>query len=141
MCLVIYAASSAPLPAVPWDEARPAFHVQPYTGERVLKHLTLPYQAFVGSSSHCGCEFGYACDVPADPEVLTLTEADPLAEHEALVAYFRPLVEDGAALELLSCWAGDEDEPIAVQYEIPLETLGRRAFVEGALYAVRSARA
>jgi hypothetical protein len=61
MCLALYIAASKPLPLVPRDPARPAFHVIPLpeTMEDVRKLLPYPHIYYVGSHEGCSCAFNY----------------------------------------------------------------------------------
>ena len=61
MCLALYIASSKPLPVIPWDPDKPAFHVIPLPDERaaVRKLLRFPHIYYVGSHEGCSCAFNY----------------------------------------------------------------------------------
>jgi len=61
MCLAIYLAASQELPAIAWDEAKPAFHVVPLPkkAEGVRKHFRADYVYYAGSEQGCSCAFNY----------------------------------------------------------------------------------
>src|SRR5438270_9761985 len=61
MCLALYIAASKPLPVVPWDPKRPAFHVVPLPEdmEDVRSLLPYPHIYYVGSHEGCSCAFNY----------------------------------------------------------------------------------
>ena len=64
MCLALYIASSKPLPLVPWDPEKPAFHVIPLPDDRpaVRKLFRHPHIYYVGSHEGCSCAFNYEHD-------------------------------------------------------------------------------
>jgi len=61
MCLALYIASPKPLPVVPWDPKKPAFHVIPLPEDRGELHEVLahPHIYYVGSHEGCSCAFNY----------------------------------------------------------------------------------
>jgi len=61
MCLALYLAASKPLPVLPWDPNKPAFHVIPLAEDRedVRQLLTYPHIYYVGSHEGCSCAFNY----------------------------------------------------------------------------------
>lgn len=61
MCLALYLAASKPLPVVPWNSKKPAFHVIPLPEkmEDVRKLLPYPHIYYVGSHEGCSCAFNY----------------------------------------------------------------------------------
>ena len=154
MCFVLYAASSEPFTAIPWEEEKAAFHVRPHEAPRedhpaacqfdaALTHVT-----YVGSRHGCGCgffasgvpdpgEFGEDARLPTrGPEA---TDAAMIADHAALAAYVSRHMASGAALELFGCWSGDEDEPAAHTFRaVAPEELATCYLVEGALLRLRS---
>lgn len=150
MCLVVYAASSVPLPAVPWDPDAPAFHVEPWedrtkrtklaaweqAAQCVRDHFSRPHVAYVGSCDGCGCAFGFE-DPPSDGRPAELMEDEERAEHGALADYLAPLLAAGAEIELYACWSGEEDQPPALVMEASLATIRSRALVERGLCRLR----
>jgi len=64
MCLALYIASSKPLPLVPWDPDKPAFHVVSLPDDRaaIRKVLRQPHIYYVGSHEGCSCAFNYEHD-------------------------------------------------------------------------------
>ena len=65
MCLALYIASSKPLPLVPWDPEKPAFHVIPLPDDRpaIRKLFRHPHIYYVGSHEGCSCAFNYEHDI------------------------------------------------------------------------------
>jgi hypothetical protein len=61
MCLALYIAASKPLPVIPQDPEKPAFHVIPLpeSMEDVRKLLPYPHIYYVGSHEGCSCAFNY----------------------------------------------------------------------------------
>jgi hypothetical protein len=61
MCLALYIAASKPLPVVPLDPTKPAFHVIPLPESMrdVRKLLPYPHIYYVGSHEGCSCAFNY----------------------------------------------------------------------------------
>jgi hypothetical protein len=61
MCLALYVASFKPLPVIPWDPKKPAFHVinLPESMRAVRKLLPYPHVYYVGSHEGCSCAFNY----------------------------------------------------------------------------------
>ena len=95
MCLALYLASSQELPVIPWDEAKPAFHVirLPKNAEAVRKHFRTGYVYYVGSSQGCSCPFNYE------------HEYDTIVE---LRDYLRNALICVNELEMFVCQAGSE---------------------------------
>ena len=67
MCLALYIAASKPLPVIPWDPDKPAFHVIPLPENMgdVRKFLPHPHIYYVGSQEGCSCAFNYEHDFKA----------------------------------------------------------------------------
>jgi len=61
MCLALYIAASRPLPVIPRDPKKPAFHVIPLpeSMQDVRKLLPHPHIYYVGSHEGCSCAFNY----------------------------------------------------------------------------------
>ena len=111
MCMVVYKASDAPHPLVPWNERYPSFHVQELdeVGEGVRKQFFKPYVYYVGAHEGCGCGFSYGQHLSVDKE----DEKDLVAARESvrqLSDYLANAVRDGVTIELYACWSGDEKE-------------------------------
>jgi hypothetical protein len=74
MCINIYLGSDSPLPAIPWDEADPGFHLQPVEVPAVLGTLrdmgfSFPHILQAGSFLGCACglSFGdWSCENPEE---------------------------------------------------------------------------
>jgi hypothetical protein len=71
MCLALYVAASRPLPVIPWDPTKPAFHVIPLPEDRevVRKVLGYPHIYYVGSHEGCSCAFNYEHELKAAIEL------------------------------------------------------------------------
>lgn len=98
MCMFIYLASDCPLPTIPWDKDRPAFHVctLPEWGTKVTKQFKESHVYFLGSYQWCGCGFHGS----SDQGRTSLVE---------LRDYLAAAVANSRTVELWSCWAGAED--------------------------------
>src|SRR5262245_44547564 len=60
MCLMVYLGASKPLRLIPWDGAKPSFHVTdmlPEFRSRVAPQLGTSHVYYVGSHEGCGCGF------------------------------------------------------------------------------------
>lgn len=102
MCLMLYLASTAPLPAAGSPDAPGPFHARPLnTTEHanLRAELRMPYAACLGSATGCGCGFQShpRRDEPSDPDVLESLQA--LAEYLRSAAAQSNLV-------LLVTWCG-----------------------------------
>jgi hypothetical protein len=95
MCLALYIASPKPLPVIPWDPDKPAFHVIPLPNEMgaVRKLLNHPNVYYVGSHEGCSCAFNYEHDLKS---VLELRD------------YLRKALTVTDEIEGFSCRPGDE---------------------------------
>src|SRR2546430_472858 len=111
MCMTVYLASSVPLPAVPWDEQRPSFHVVglPPSQQAVRGHFRQPYAYYAGSHEGCGCGFQYGEYEAADPDAEELAELERHKQSRALLAdYLKEALRGVPQIELYACWDGDE---------------------------------
>lgn len=104
MCLAVYIASDHELPLVPWEDKRPSFYIAElsYHDKAVCRQFTLPNIRYVGSDAGCGC--GFIKDGVADEQEMIETEEN----YARLAAYASDLKEHGAAIQIFSCWRGDE---------------------------------
>jgi hypothetical protein len=61
MCLALYIAASKPLPVIPRNPKKPAFHVVPLPEnmQEVRALLPYPHIYYVGSHEGCSCAFNY----------------------------------------------------------------------------------
>ena len=121
---MLYAASSLPLPIIPWDETQPALHVSEVTGDAraVARWFSRPHVYYVGAHTGCGCGFNSGAmaleelnDAAAVMQLLdALTDEqrrDFLAEQDTRQRLSAYLADAGReAVELYACWSGDEAE-------------------------------
>jgi hypothetical protein len=119
MCLAIYVASEVPLPVIPWDEARPAFHVCDATDDYfhptnpLRRHSDRPRFYALRSHDGCGCGFqwyGFEWDEAADAEV-ELTTPEQVACRRALADYLSAALRHQPAVEVFTFCSGDESCP------------------------------
>jgi hypothetical protein len=96
MCLALYLAASQELPAIAWDETKPAFHVirLPKSAEDVRKHFRSEYVYYAGSQQGCSCAFNYE------------HEYDSIVE---LRNYLRNALVCVDEVEMFACQAGAEE--------------------------------
>ena len=118
MCLGVFIASNHPLPLVEWDEEQPRFNVVPLSGDewRVKIQSQYPHVVYAGSHQRCGC--GFIKDGEVGEELNAIQR-----NYDALAEYLRPLQSDGAALEIFSCWEGQQEDEPEHQQKLTLEQL------------------
>ena len=104
--MVVYIASSSPLPLVAWRDDAPAFNVTALTEheERVRSHFSLPHVRCAGSHTSCGCGFNEGRD--PDPDADPKERAAALESSAQLVRFVR----EHRVEQVYSCWSGDEGE-------------------------------
>ena len=125
MCLVLYLASDRPRPTIPWDAERPAFHVLADEPAAVVAaQFTKPHVYYLGSDQGCGCGFMQHFDTQYE---------DAGAEEKAvnqrgLHAYVSACLRDEPAVELFSCWSGDESAEAESDRTVRVADLLSRAF-------------
>jgi hypothetical protein len=103
--MVVFIASSSPLPLVAWENDAPAFHVKELADyeERVRSHFSVPNVRYAGSHTACGCGFNEGREYPEvenDPKV----RADAIESASRLMRY----ITEHRVEEVYSCWSGDE---------------------------------
>lgn len=105
MCWVLYLASDVTLPAIGWDEGKPAFNVEAIQAESpVSRQFARRYLYAVGSHTLCGCGFDRDQADLQHPEELRDTERSLGSLRE----YLREAVAIAGELELYACWDGDQ---------------------------------
>jgi hypothetical protein len=122
MCLVLYIASNTQLRPISWDEACPRFYVAPDDPDarNASLHLTKPNMAYVGSDNGCGCGFRQEHDnIIEDPDQIASKSDNQKRLHD----YLAECLVDGHAIELYSCWSGDETLPMEHDRKIQLSQL------------------
>ena len=108
---MLYLASDAPLPLVPWDAGAPAFHVEELGAARSLVRgrFSLPHVYYAGAHEGCGCGFQLG-------EYPEFVDEDAPAKRESLrrlADYVDAALARGRQVQFFVCWAGDEDGPAA----------------------------
>lgn len=107
MCLAVYLASAHPLPLVPWDSARPAFHVTEAGKTPVRARFGLPRVYRLDSHEGCGCGFEYG-QWPVESDEDRLREVQGRASVASLRAYVTAVAQR-APVELYACWEGEQE--------------------------------
>lgn len=109
MCLALYIASFKPLPVIPWDPTKPAFHVipAPESMQAVRKLLPHPHVYYVGSHEGCSCAFNYEHELKS---VLELRD------------YLRKALAVADEIEGFSCRPGDEQ--LNVKHSVTISPSG-----------------
>jgi hypothetical protein len=117
MCLTVYIASDTPLPCVPWDDGRPAFHVVDATDgyfhptNPLRVHSTRPHFYAAGSHDGCGCGFqsyGSRWDDEAG-ECVEDTTPEQAACRRAMADYLAAALWHQPAVEVFTFCSGDEN--------------------------------
>lgn len=102
MCLAVYVASSIELPSIKWEKTAPAFYLKPARSrDTVRRQFSLPNVYYAGSHEGCGC--GFLKDGVPDEESEIYR-----ANYRALADCIRTAKHRGAAIELFSCWEGQQ---------------------------------
>jgi hypothetical protein len=134
MCLAVYIASSKPLKTTGRDKANQEFYVTNLSTHElpVKKQFELPNVYYVGSDQGCGC--GFLKDGVVGEE-LTQVEGNYLQ----LSGYIADARQQGAEIQLFSCWEGDQASRSEFQEVISEADLitPEFEFQEKALYTVR----
>ena len=130
------------MPTIPYDENHRSLNTEDIVEEeRTIRHvLTLPNIKFIGSDQGCGCGFRHALmdgnewfNVLDDEE----TEFDN-NNHQNLVDFIIENNQGEKAVQILSCWEGDYNEPVQFQETINVHDLLSSDFYfkERGLYTV-----
>jgi hypothetical protein len=124
--MVVYIASLAPLPLVPWQQDAPAFNVTELTaGEsKVCRHFSLPNIRQAGSHTSCGCGFNEAREYPEVHDDPVAERADALESSVHLAQY----ICKHRVAQVYSCWSGDEAEPREFERTIAPDVLVSERF-------------
>lgn len=109
MCLALYIASFKPLPVIPWNPKKPAFHVVdlPESMGAVRKLLPHPHVYYVGSHEGCSCAFNYEHELKS---VLELRD------------YLRKALAVSDEIEGFSCRPGQEQ--LNVKHSVTISPSG-----------------
>jgi len=132
MCLAVYIASDIELPLVPWNKAKPSFHVSELTYNKgVRKQFSLDNVRVAGSDAGCGC--GFLKDGVVGQELV-----EALDNYAGLAAYISELQSRDGAIQIFSCWEGDQEMTIEFNEIIKVNDLLAEdfEFKERALYEV-----
>ena len=123
MCLAVYIASDKTLPLIKWDKEKPAFNVVPLSKyeNRVQKHFRLPFIAYAGSHEGCGC--GFLKD-GVEGEDLEIVQSN----YNSLVKYIHNLKDQGARIEIYSCWEGDQGKKPESKDTLDLQEINDQQF-------------
>lgn len=126
MCRMLYLASDAPLPLVPWDASAPAFHVAELDPARqvVRARFSFPTVVYVGSHAGCGCGFQLG-------EYPDFVDEEAPAKRESLrrlADYVDARLALGGQLQFFLCWDGEEDCPAEIQRVVTTRALRGEAF-------------
>ena len=122
MCLAVYIASSIEIGERAWDNANPAFYLEPVRErEKVRNQFSLPFVYYAGSHEGCGCGF--------------LKEGEQGEDLVACQLNYRKLSEcvlealsNGARIEIFSCWEGDQAESADSTQTLSAHQLNRPEF-------------
>lgn len=141
MCMMVYLGASKPLRLVPWDSAKPAFHVGdmlPEFRSQVAPQLGMPHVYYAGSHEQCGCGF----QVGQYPDA---QNPRPSQERESLRAfrdYLRTELAVVPEIRVFACWADGEREAPEHRRNLTPDDLVRDDFyfLEGELSVFRVAR-
>ena len=125
MCFVLYIATDAAIPNIPFDADSPALNIQPLSDRElpVRNVFTNSYVKFLGSSNHCGCGYRHLSYqngewpeeylIGNDPEFGADTQTDHKSLHEFLLDQLQNIDD----VELYGCWDGDF-EYLPVRHEV-----------------------
>ena len=87
----------------------------------VLKQFRHPNVVYAGSHQGCGCGFFKDGETGED---LMLVQAN----YDSLVRYLNEQINDGANIEIFSCWEGDQGSEPETKQRLSLATLGSESF-------------
>ena len=102
MCLAVYIASDQELPLIPWNEAKPSFHVRELTYNKAVRNqFKLANVSVAGSDAGCGC--GFLKDGVYDDELV-----EAMKNYQGLTTYISDIKSRGGTVQIFSCWEGDQ---------------------------------
>lgn len=127
MCMLLYLGSRRSLQELPWNQERPAFHVDALRAEKrgpLLPHFSGDYLYVVGSAEKCACAF--EAGLEHTPEETRLRDES----FRELFDYLSGAVLDNQ-IELFACEAGDEGKAPTQRIQLSLAEVGApdQAFV------------
>ena len=104
MCLAVYLATDQQLPPIAWNEAAPAFYLEPVAAHHAAsRQFSLPQVYYVGSHHGCGCGFSKDGEVGTELELCQ-------ANYNALGRTLRELLSRKGSAQLFTCWEGDQGD-------------------------------
>lgn len=107
MCMMLYIGCDAPLELVPWDAARPGFHLAVLNQNReVRQQFGVPHVYYAGSHEGCGCGF----QLGEYPEIDDEDAPRKRETLQSLASYLDAQLSLGRSIELFACWSGGEAE-------------------------------
>ena len=107
MCIAIYIAANTELPIVESDSS---FHTRSLVSKAdgmVRKQFSGNHVVYAGSYEGCGCGF-HKADLD---ELFPEEAAQARASLTRLAEYLSKALATGAAVELFSCWEGEQGNP------------------------------
>ena len=119
MCLAVYIASDRELPLKPFAPRAPAFNVKPLTAHEasVRQQFSLPHVVYAGAQTSCAC--GFVEESDDDREASEASRSD-------LVEYLELALRSGA-VEIFTCWEGDQERGPARRLRLDLAQLSQTA--------------
>ncbi len=119
MCLAVYIASDRELPLKAFDPVAPAFNVKPLTSheDSVRQQFSLPHVVYAGAQTSCAC--GFVEESEDDREASEASRAD-------FVKYLESALRSGA-VEIFTCWEGDQSLAPARRLKLCLAQLSKTA--------------
>ena len=136
MCFVLYIASDASIPDIPFDKNAPTLNTQPLTeyDSPVRGAFSASNVKFLGSSNYCGCGYRHLSFqsgewpeeylVGTDPEFGCGTQDD----HDCLHRFLLDLLNSRDKIELYGCWDGDFKHPPAKHETISVDDIIAKEF-------------
>ena len=116
MCFQLYASTTKPIARIPWNQEAPGINVADINEQErsVRKYFTQSEVQYIGSTSHCGCDFPHLMfqngGWPAPwAEKEPGRAASDEANQKALATLLRNTGEH--TVELYGVWSGNFSEP------------------------------
>jgi hypothetical protein len=123
---MLYVASNAELPLLPWNESDPGFHVTELSEQEksVKPKFKNRHVYYAGAYEGCGCGF-QAGEYPGYED----NEIDlKIASLSGLADYLDAQLEKGVNIELFGCWDGDQTLPIENERTVSPESFRSKVF-------------
>jgi len=114
MCLALYIGSNLELNESAWNKNEPHFYIETVpAGNKVKKQFSTPFVYYAGSHEGCGCGF-----FKEGRESEELQQAQE--NYSNLVKTIEQTINEGEAVQLFSCWEGDQGRSPEVNKTISL---------------------